>query len=232
MIINSKTRLYSMDNHKGPRLKHKPILDVDPRLIGLVFFILGVIFVLGIRFTTYQLDSTHYHANFGLFINTKQDEFKNFTFYEEVQTCSLHDENNMRSKAHMHDQSAGLIHVHDKGVTWGQFFANLGYTLGDKVIVTDQGVFADGVNGSRLNFKLNGNEVKNIANTVIKSEDVLLVNYGTDNETDITKHSVQIPRNAHEANSKADPASCSGSADAPTFGQRLRAAFGLTVHSD
>lgn len=219
-----------MDNLRGPRLKLKPILKVDPRLIGLIFFIIGAVFILGLRFMTFQLDATHYHANFGLFINSQQDEFKNFTFYEEIQACSLHDANNVRSKAHMHDQSAGLIHVHDKGVTWGQFFANLGYTLGDKVVVTDQGVFADGVNGYKLIFKLNGSDVKNIANTVIRSEDVLLVNYGSDNEADIIKHSIQIPRNAHTANTHADPASCSGSVDAPTFGQRLRAAFGLSVH--
>lgn len=218
-----------METSRGQRLRIKPVQNINPKLIGVSLILLGALIVLGIRFVTFQLDSTHYHANFGLFISSQQDEFKNFTFYEEVQACGLHDDNNVKAKAHMHDQSAGLIHVHDKGVTWGQFFANLGYSLGDKAVTTDQAVYVDGQNGNRLSFTLNGDVVRNIANTVIKSNDVLLVNYGSDDDATIKKRFVQIPRSAGNANTKQDPASCSGSADAPTFSQRLRAAFGLSV---
>jgi hypothetical protein len=183
---------------------------------------LGLIVV---RAVAYKPVETHYHANFALYINGQKDEFKSFTFYEEIQACSDHNADNVKGHAHMHDQNNHLIHIHAAGVTWGDFFANLGYGLTDKAVVTDGGMFASSEN-NKLTFTLNGQPVSAIANNVIHSEDVLLINYGNDNNQTLQNRYNEITRDAYQANTTKDPATCSGSHEV-TFMERLRHAIGI-----
>lgn len=192
----------------------------------LVGFILGIVSLAALRFITFKSDAVHYHANFALYINGQHDEFKNFSFYEEVQACNTNDKDNVKARVHMHDENNHLIHVHANGVTWSQFFTNLDYALGDNLIKTDKGVYVDGQDGNKLTFMLNGKETGTIADTVIKSEDVLLINYGKDDQSTLQKRYDDIPRDAHQANMEHDPATCSGSHDL-TFVQRLKHAVGI-----
>ena len=89
----------------------------------LVAFLVGALSVVSLRYLMVKNKSVHYHADFALFINGKRDEFKNFSFYEEVQACSQDGSNNPRARVHMHNQENHIIHVHDAAVTWGAFFA-------------------------------------------------------------------------------------------------------------
>ena len=187
--------------------------------------IIGAGVLVAARFATFKSDEVHYHANFALYVNGKQDEFKNPTFYEEVQTCDVHDKNDVHGRAHMHNQNGHLVHVHANAVTWGQFFANLGYTLGNSVIKTDGGVYVDS-QGGKLTFILNGSKETDIANRVIKSEDVLLIDYGNDSDNTLQQRYKDIPRDAHQANVKADPAACSGP-EKTNFSTRLKHAIGI-----
>jgi hypothetical protein len=197
-----------------------------------IIFVAGVVLALlgstAIRFALVKDSSVHYHANFALYINGQEDPFKSFTFYEEVAACDAHDADNPKVRTHMHDNNAHLIHVHDGGVTWGAFFANLGYTLGDNLIKTDSGVYITGDDGNKLSFVLNGTPSDNIANKVISSEDVLLVNYGKDSQTTLTQRYDGIPRDAAKANTTKDPAACSGGHEL-TFWSRLKQAVGLSA---
>lgn len=192
-----------------------------------VGFVLGTVWLVAVRFATFQSDTTHYHANFALFINGQRDEFKGFTFYEEVQACGSDEKNNPKGRAHMHDNVNHVVHVHEPGVTWGHFFANLGYTLGDKAIITDKGVFTDGADGNSLSFVLNDQPVTNIANRHIESEDVLLINYGRgDGGQTLDGRYDTITKDAAQYNERNDPSSCSG-AKKLTFTERLKQAVGL-----
>jgi len=194
-------------------------------------FLLGIMTFVAFRFITYKSTDVHYHANFGLYINGQRDEFKSFTFYEEVQSCTVHDPTNPRTRVHMHDQNNGLIHVHAEGATWGYFFANLGYTLGDKLIETDSvfdnaknkgyTIYADGKDGNKLSFILNGKKTSNIANVVIASEDRLLINYGNTSQEKLDQLFATVPTDAHKANTERDPASCGGGHQI-TFLERLK----------
>lgn len=192
----------------------------------LLAFLLGALSLIAIRFATIKDTSVHYHADFALYINGQKDEFESFTFYEEVQSCSADNANNVKARAHMHDKKAGLIHVHDAGVTWGQFFNNLGYTVGDQVLETDDGVFNDGRDGRKLTFILNKQEVDAIANRVIGNTDKLLINYGTEDEATLQANLNALPDQAGEANTQNDPAACSGG-HSLTFTDRLKQAIGL-----
>jgi hypothetical protein len=196
----------------------------------LIAFVVGVlvaaIATTAIRFALIKDTAVHYHANFALYLNGQKDEFKSFAFYEEVAACNVHDAEDAKARTHMHDSKAGLIHVHDGAVTWGQFFENLGYTLGNEVVATDKSVYANGADGKKLSFMLNGEDANSIANTVIHSEDVLLISYGNEEETALKSRYDQIPRTAHEANETKDPAACSGAQEV-SFWDRLKQAIGL-----
>jgi hypothetical protein len=204
------------------KLSHKVGLGL------LVGFVVGALWLAAVHFITFTSDAVHYHANFALYVNGQRDEFKSFTFYEEVQACSSSDATNPKIKVHMHDKNSGLVHVHAAGVTWGQFFENLGYTLGNGVLQTDKGAYVTDQDGNKLSFMLNGDVVTAIANRVIDSEDRLLINYGNDDRATLVKRYETIAKDAKTANSTADPATCSGSAE-PTLSNRLKRAFGIPV---
>src|SRR5215469_16416653 len=93
--------------------------------------LLGAALVLGIRFFTYKPQSVHYHANFALYVNGQREEFKGAMYYSEVQMCtSAETAMTPVERAHMHDNVNNVVHVEDHAVTWGQFFANLGWYMG------------------------------------------------------------------------------------------------------
>lgn len=175
--------------------------------IGLVVGAAG--FVL-LRAATWKSDHVHYHANFALYVNGQRDEFKNFTFYEEVAACNANEADNPKARAHMHDMNPAAIHIHAHAVTWSQFFSNIGYTLGDKVITTESGTYVDGADNNSLVFMINGEKVESIANKLIGDRDVLLINYGKDDDATIKSRYDAVPRDAATYDSAGDPANCSG----------------------
>lgn len=188
-------------------------------------FILGIGSFIGYRVATFKTDAVHYHANFALYINGQRDEFKSFTFYEEVEACAEHQAANPKSRVHMHDQDSSLIHVHDGGVTWGHFFANLGYGLTDKALQNDDGLFMAS-ESKKLRFYLNGEEVSAVANRTINSEDRLLISYGEENDEELEKRFKDIAASAREFNARKDPGGCSSN-DEPTLSKKLRAVLGI-----
>lgn len=189
-------------------------------------FLIGALWLTTARFVLFKNDAVHYHANFALYVNGKRDMFNNFTFYEEVQSCGSDEVNNPRIRVHLHDNNPSVVHVHDAGVTWGHLFANLGYTLGNDVLKTDSGTYFSG-SGGNLRFILNGKLVDGVANSTIRSEDALLIDYGTDSQNVLQSRFDQIPKDADEFNKRNDPSSCSGTKPA-TFTERLKHAVGLT----
>lgn len=188
-------------------------------------FLIGTVWLVAVRFVSFKDGRTHYHANFALYVNGQRDEFKSSTFYEETQACSA-DEVGPRARVHLHDQKPSIVHVHDAGTTWGHLFANVGYGLTNKALQTDEAVFVDGQDNNRLRFMLNGQRVDSLANEVIQSEDVVLVNYGQDDDDTLRQRYEQITKDAAEYNSKNDPSACSGSKPL-TFTDRLKKAIGL-----
>ncbi len=193
----------------------------------LVAFVVGIIAMLlllfGVRVITAKSDAVHYHADFALYVNGVRDEFNGPGYFEEVQACTADKSNDPKARVHMHNQENSIVHVHDRAVTWGAFLANLGYTLGDKVLVTNNGTFSNGSDG-RLSFILNGHFVDNVANHVIGNEDVLLIDYGTADQATVNKEYETIPHKAHQENLEVDPASCGGASPHLTMTDKLKKA--------
>ncbi len=208
-------------------------LSARQRLLAAIVlgFVAGIVWLLGMRFILQSNDSVHYHANFSVVIDGTPDEFKNFSFYEEVASCGGNDVNNPKLRVHLHDDGTlsrdNVVHVHDEAVTWGHLFANLGYTLGNDVIRTSQGVFVNGQDGKRLNFILNGEQVVAVANRVIGDQDILLVSYGKEDLPNLKTQYEQVPKDAGTYNNTADPAACSGEKPL-TWRERLQRTLNLT----
>jgi hypothetical protein len=176
-----------------------------PILIGLVmgFVLFGLL-----RFIAWQDNSTHYHANFAIFVNGQRDGLADPGFYEDVAPCSEDESDNPHHRAHLHDNVSDVIHVHAKGVTWGQFFENFGYSISDQHLKTAGQVFVN-TNQQKVQFILNGKTLSNPAGLVIKSTDKLLVSYGPVG-VDLTSQFNSVGSSAEQYNQQNDPASCKG----------------------
>jgi hypothetical protein len=195
--------------------------------LTIIAFLLGALWFFGMRFILVDRPATHYHANFALYINGERDPFESHSFYEEVVACYSKDEKyNPRHRVHMHNQISHVVHVHEKGATWGHFFANLGYTLGNNLVATDRGVFTDDADGKQLTFYLNGETVPAVSNRIIESEDVLLIDYGTEDTAVLERYYDAIKQDAAEYNRRTDPGACSGNA-AEGLGERFKRTLGI-----
>ena len=194
-----------------------------------VVFLLGALFVFSLRFILVEKISTHYHANFAVYVNGEREKFDDPSFYEEVSSCSvLHA--NPKAMVHMHDNVSHVVHVHDDASTWGLFFQNLSCGVSREALLTDAGLFVDGQDGNKLTYLLNGQIVSNIAGRVIGSEDVLLVDYGKTDTDTINLRYEDITRDAGEYNKRNDPSACTGSKTEP-FKDRLLRTIGIeTAH--
>ena len=185
----------------------------------------GVLIYGGVRFATYSKpDQVHYHANFAVYVNGKQEQFKDPAYYQETEMCTTSGAKTVAERAHMHDKVNNVVHVEDSAVTWGQFFENLGMSVGDTYVKTPEGLNLDGGQG-KVSYLLNGKPVIGIARTEIRDNDRLLVSYG-DGSADLMKQYETVPATAHNYDTNKDPGSCSGH-NMPTMRDRLKYAFQL-----
>lgn len=194
-------------------------------LITVVAFILGMFWLISIRFITAKKTEVHYHANFAVFVDGERLPFDNFTYYEEIASCGGNGEQSPKIRVHMHDDINHVVHVHDNGVTWGHFFANIGFANGDTIFKTDAGTFEEDKN-TKIRFVLNGDEVDTTANRTIGDEDVLLVSIGDPTDEDLKSQFDQIENDANIYNQNDDPSACSGGKPY-TFTERLKEAIGI-----
>ncbi len=200
-------------------LTSKWVLTVAGILVGA-----GVI--LGIRFVTFAPETVHYHANFAVYVNGQQEQFKGMQYYEETAatSCSINPVASPLERAHMHDNINSVVHVEDHLVTWGNFFQNINWGIGDTYLKTADQVYV-AADQNQLTFILNGKRVDSIANTVIGDQDKLLVSYGSDSSQVIQKQYDKIQNNAVKNDIEQDPASCSGNHAKVDTKQRLNHLF-------
>ena len=193
--------------------------------------LLGALIILTIRFFTYDAGYIHYHANFGVYINGQQEEFKASDYYEETTACKQHAEMTPEDRAHMHkeghhDDDNAVAHVHDNAATWGQFFENLGWVVGKDFIRTRDALYQNSGQNS-LHIMLNGQDltgISSVTNHVIGNEDKLLLSYGNTSNDELDEQYKAIPDTARHHNQEDDPASCSGPSKTTTS-DRLRNLF-------
>jgi hypothetical protein len=202
---------------QGLWVRYQPII-----ILVFVGFLAGILWFTAMRFFLVQSPETHYHANFAVYIDSKREEFKDFTYFEEVAACTSAYESNPKGRVHMHGQINDVIHVHDKRVTYGNFFQNLGWNVGDEYIASRESMYQT-TEDKKVVYILNGEEVESIGNRVIGNLDQLLVAYGSIN-TDFDAQFKTVNNTAEEVNKYQDPASCGGlnGAGHDSFKSRLK----------
>jgi hypothetical protein len=179
-----------------------------------VGFILGITVLAGLHFIkTVQPHNAHYHANFAVYINGQRYDFSQSKYMEEVAGCNVSKDVQPKQRAHMHNNVGDLVHVHDQGVTWGHFFTNIGWNVGKDYLVPDSGDILKTEGDLKLTYFLNDAIVTNVSNVLIKSEDVLLINFSSESDDVVRARFTDINRTAHEANSAHDPATCGSAVD-------------------
>ena len=189
-------------------------------LIGLG---LGIVLFGLVRFMFLPTQEVHYHANFAVFINGERQQFTGPQYYQEVASCTT--QATPQGRVHMHYNVSHIVHVHDKLVTWGNFFTVLGWSLHEKSLFDGIHTYTDDQEG-HLRFMLNGKPVLSIANEVIQSEDRLLISFGNTDQKTLEQQYAQIESDAGEFNRKLDPAGCRGIQQTDIW-SRLRVAFWL-----
>ena len=188
-------------------LKDKIFRNKTTIILVAIGFFGGLLWFTAIRFFLVQPEETHFHANFAVFINGEREDFSESTYYEEVAACTAEYENNPKGRVHMHDQINDVIHVHDKRVTYGHFFQNIGWAVSADVLATINNVYQES-DTAKLTYMLNGEKVDRIDNKMISSLDKLLVSYGPND--DVESQYATIGNSAEEKNKYQDPSSCSG----------------------
>lgn len=181
-----------------------------------IFYWIGIIFLcllsyyLWWDYKAFQL-STHYHANFWIFIDGKRVDLSADTYMEDIAACKVWTQKSPKDRVHLHENNMGTIHVHDDGVTWGHFFANIWYNFTKDILTDDQGNIFTSNDKKKLLFFLNGQQVENPFNTAISSEDVLIISYWElSQENILSQLEPQVTKDAAAYNQKDDPSTCSG----------------------
>jgi hypothetical protein len=191
-----------------------------------IAFLVGIFWVFAIRFVTLEKKEVHYHANFAVFVEGERLPFDTFTFYEEISACGGNGIDSPKIRAHMHDNINHVVHVHDNGVTWGHFFANLNFVNGDTVFKTDKNTYVENEE-TEISFILNGENVDMTANRTIGDKDVLLVSIGDTSEAELQEQYEQINQDADFYNQNDDPSACSGGKPF-TLLERIKATLNVT----
>lgn len=193
-----------------------------------VVILLVAWFVFGlVRFAVLKPQSTHYHADFAVYINGEREQFDNFNFYEEVTQCSASgDDATPEGRVHMHDNVNSIVHVHDELVTWSHFFSSLDWGLTNVSLTTWGDVFDSTGEDADMKFVQNGEIVDTLANDVIGHQDKVVISYGDVTDEEILGWYDQLDSQAAEFNQEQDPTSCSG--DQLDTATRLKNAFFFT----
>lgn len=205
----------------------KNFIKKDWFILG-VGLLVGAAFVIGVRVINYQTDEVHYHANFALYINGQKEDFNGAKYYTEVEMCTVNADNVPAKRAHMHDNINNVIHVEDHAVTWGDFFSNLGWYITPTSIISPNGTIYSENGDNKIHLMLNGDDYTSLGgltNTVINDKDKLLISYGDQSSTALSKQYKAIPTTAEKYDNQADPKSCSGNHDSGSFMDRMRHAF-------
>lgn len=151
------------------------------RILILISSVLLLI-ALAVFLTAYFLPrpyEVHYHANFAVYMDGQKVNFSKPEYMEEVSRCNVTSDVRPEDRIHLHNNDGDTVHVHMAAATWGDLFSNLEWNFGSGYLVDASGKITLSGSGKNLIFILNGKPVQNPNNRSVKSEDQLLVWYGT-----------------------------------------------------
>lgn len=159
--------------------------------IGLI---LGIVLVLGYKIVESKPEF-HKHVDFALFLNGKQFDFSGTEFMHVkpcvslnplLQTAYAHKDSeggDLTDAVDLHDNVGTVIHVHQAGIAYHDFFESLGMTFEDARFVDPKGNELKNNETHSFRFFLNEKEAPTLANTEIRDLDRVLIAYGPRNRS-------------------------------------------------
>jgi len=116
-------------------------------------------------------DPNHTHADFAIWVNGKKLSFASEAY--------MSTEDKHRHKYfHLHDGLGHVIHRHKPGLTLGEFFASIGFTLTADCMKTDAGQKVCTGSEGKLQMFVNGKEMPLDPAYVFADTDKILLTYG------------------------------------------------------
>lgn len=95
--------------------------------------------------TLLKPEPIHLHAGFQVYKDDKLQDFSDFKYMHEM-PCTIdgkavegEPKDEQQEKAHLHDQTGDVVHVHRKGAKWGDLFTNIKYPLDENTTVYSDG---------------------------------------------------------------------------------------------
>jgi len=152
----------------------------------------------------------HFHANFAMYIEGERVDFSDDKYMEDIAACGIGGVIYPSHRAHLHENNGETIHIHHEWVSFGHFFSNIWFSFGENYIVNDESKIYQEAAWDQVTFILNWKIVENPFNRLIKSEDRLLISYGSESEEVLLERYSSVSNNAGEYNAKYDPGSCWG----------------------
>jgi hypothetical protein len=191
-------------------------------------FLAGAVALGVVRFILAPLNhTTHYHANWAIFVDGERLDLSGDRYMEEIGACTASYEGILpQQRVHLHENNADVVHVHHDGATWGALMANLDMALGEDFLHTATGERYRPGSDTSLVFVLNGLPVPAAHNRVIGSGDRLLISVTTGTAQEVLEAEFPlVADNAEAYNAEMDPSSCTGGHGELPLLTRLRLAF-------
>lgn len=120
-----------------------------------------------------DIGSTHEHATLFIFVNDALLGFSADTYMGHS------------GEVHFHDNNGITIHKHTTGITVPLFLATLGIKMTQNCLVLDTAETFCNDEEKKLRLIVNGSEVQDFISYEISDEDKILVNFGSDSDTDL-----------------------------------------------
>jgi hypothetical protein len=140
-------------------------------LILITIVICSLIYYFVIRKPTQAI---HYHAGFLVYVDGKLQNFS-LPKYMKTEPCLARKvkptkEEEQKEKAHLHDDVGDVVHVHRDGAIWGDLFKNIDFIFPASESATGYA---------------NGAQVDDVLNYPIKSDDSVIIVFGSDEGVDL-----------------------------------------------
>ena len=163
-------------------------------IAAVVFFFIGGVVTLYI--VKYEVDIVpepvfHEHADFVLFLDGERFDFAKDEFMS-IKPCVAKSNSwiptayahglDLEEVVDLHNRDGNVVHVHQEGVTWHDFFESLKMGLEDNLFVDHEGNQYKSNDSNEFRFVVNGERVETIVEREIRDLDQVLISYGPRDE--------------------------------------------------
>ena len=138
---------------------------------------------------SYLETEVHVHADFLVYLNGERLDLTGDQ-YQSKEGDTQH------FYLHLHDNNGHVLHRHEEGYTFAQFFDSIGFAMTDECFITDTGEEYCTDEGNVLRLYVNGEVHPHPTSYIIQEEDNILLYYGEANEETIAEYLAEIPDDA------------------------------------